>query len=222
MEYFSDNNWQSVLSGSLETDETTRLLTLVEELYQSGEPIFPKREELFKAFDACPFSDLKVVILGQDPYPTAGHADGLSFSVEETVRPFPKSLNNIFKELYTSKGLPLPENGNLERWAKQGVFLLNSILTVEEGKAGSHAKIGWGNFTDEVIKTISNKKEHVVFLLWGAFAGKKEALIDADKHLILKSVHPSPLSAYRGFFGCNHFDLANDYLKSNNLMTIKW
>ena len=222
MEYFSDHSWQEALNELLESSDTRKLMQLVEQEYCSDKTIFPEKEEVFNAFDTCPFSDVKIVILGQDPYPTAGHGHGLSFSVKKHVKPFPKSLNNIFKELYTSKGLPIPEDGSLERWAHQGVFLLNSILTVEEGRAGSHAKWGWEKFTDEVIKTISDKKEHVVFILWGAFAGKKEALIDASKHLILKSVHPSPLSAYRGFFGCNHFELANDYLKSNNLMTIKW
>jgi uracil-DNA glycosylase len=157
MEYFLNNCWEEALATLLKSEDTKLLMENVNKMYSSDEHIYPEKKDLFKAFDSCSFSNLKVVILGQDPYPTAGHAHGLSCSVKDEIRPFPKSLNNIFKELYTSKGLPLPEDGNLERWANQGVFLLNSILTVEEGKPGSHAKLGWGSFTDEDIKIISDK-----------------------------------------------------------------
>jgi uracil-DNA glycosylase len=170
----------------------------------------------------CPFDELKVVILGQDPYPTKGHAHGLCFSVEPGVKPFPKSLLNIFKEIQLDLGLPMPENGNLARWAEQGVLLLNSVLTVEEGKPDSHKAFGWEKFTDAVIQTINEQKTGVVFMLWGSKAISKESFIDSSKHLILKSVHPSPLSAYRGFFGCKHFSKTNEFLRMMEQTEIQW
>ena len=184
--------------------------------------IFPPEDEIYAAFKLCSFDDLKVVILGQDPYPTTGHAHGLSFSVKEDVHKFPRSLNNIFKELSTDLKQSLPNNGNLERWARQGVLLLNSVLTVEEGRPDSHKGLGWVKFTDAVIKKIAEEKRNVVFLLWGAKAQAKKPLIDESKHLILESVHPSPLSAYRGFFGCKHFSKTNKYLEKNHISMIKW
>ena len=163
-----------------------------------------------------------MIILGQDPYPTRGHAHGLSFSVNDHVKPFPKSLKNIFSEINNDIGKPFPENGNLSRWAEEGVLLLNAVLTVEEGRPDSHKGIGWEQFTDSVIKVLSTKKEHLIFMLWGAKAGQKRELIDEGKHKVLSSVHPSPLSAYRGFFGCKHFSKANDYLLMNKLPPIDW
>ncbi|MEE3144925.1 MAG: uracil-DNA glycosylase [Bacteroidota bacterium] len=195
----------------------------VKELYLNNtDKIFPKGADIFRAFDLCPFDQAKVIILGQDPYPTRGHAHGLSFSVNDHVKPFPKSLKNIFSEINNDIGKPFPENGNLSRWAEQGVLLLNAVLTVEEGRPDSHKGIGWEQFTDSVIKVLSTQKEHLIFMLWGAKAGHKRALIDEGKHKVLSSVHPSPLSAYRGFFGCKHFSKANDYLLMNKLTPIDW
>jgi len=199
------------------------LMVKVNQFYnEKSEHIFPEKSKLFNAFNLFSFEDVKVVILGQDPYPTKGHANGLCFSVESDVRPFPKSLNNIFKEIESDLGQPFPENGNLERWAKQGVLLLNSVLTVEEGKADSHKGIGWEQFTDAVIEHISHKKENVVFMLWGSKAISKSILIDEKKHFILTSVHPSPLSAYRGFFGCKHFSKTNEFLRLKGLGCVVW
>jgi uracil-DNA glycosylase len=184
--------------------------------------IFPAKEEVFNAFKQCDFNQVKVVILGQDPYPTAGHAHGLSFSVRKHVKPFPKSLNNIFKSLSNDLNQLPPVHGDLTHWAQQGVLLLNSVLTVEEGKPDSHKGIGWEEFTNSVIHKLSNEKQHLVFLLWGAKAQAKRGLIDHSKHLVLEAVHPSPLSAYRGFFDCKHFSKTNDYLNKNQISTIKW
>ena len=166
--------------------------------------------------------EVRVVILGQDPYPTPGHAHGLSFSVEEDVRPLPRSLNNIFKELESDLGLAKPDNGNLEHWARQGVMLLNSTLTVEAGNAGSHAKYGWSELTDETIRHISDQCQHVVFILWGGHARKKKDLIDASRHLVIESAHPSPLSASRGFFGSRPFSRTNAYLTEQGRAPILW
>lgn len=186
-----------------------------------GKTIYPPGKLIFNAFDNTPLPNVKAVILGQDPYHGPGQAHGLCFSVANGVPP-PPSLINIFKELQDDVGVPIPLHGNLTHWAKQGVFLLNASLTVRAGEPMSHAKIGWANFTDAVIKLISDKKEHVVFLLWGKFAQEKRVLIDDKKHLILRSVHPSPLSAYGGFFGCKHFSKANQYLASKGIDPIDW
>jgi len=184
--------------------------------------IFPIPENTFKAFSLCSFLETKVVILGQDPYHKKGQAHGLAFSVPEGEK-IPPSLRNIYKEIQSDLGEVKYDTGNLEAWAKQGVLLLNASLSVVEGKAGSHQKLGWENFTDEVIRVISEKKENVVFLLWGNFAKEKEKIIlNKEKHLILKAVHPSPLSAYNGFFGCRHFSQVNAYLRKNNLKEIIW
>ena len=185
------------------------------------ESVFPHPSKIFSAFDYFDPKDTKVVILGQDPYHTSGVAHGLSFSTESS-NPVPPSLQNIFKEIELEYGAPINKDPDLTRWAKQGVLLLNASLTVKAGLANSHADYGWHLFTDALIKALSEKEEHIVFMLWGAFAGKKEAEIDFTKHEVLKSVHPSPLSAHRGFLGCNHFKLANEYLKANGRQEINW
>ena len=216
-------SWKVELDGEFQKPYFSQLTEKVRLSYkEQKESVFPKGTQIFRAFDLCPFDELKVVILGQDPYPTKGHAHGLCFSVEPDVKPFPKSLLNIFKEIQLDLGLPLPENGNLARWAEQGVLLLNSVLTVEEGKPDSHKGLGWEKFTDAVIQTINEKKTGVVFMLWGSKAISKEVFIDSSKHLILKSVHPSPLSAYRGFFGCKHFSKTNEFLRMMEQTEIQW
>ena len=218
-----ESSWKRVLNDEFEQKYFKELTQKVKELYLNNtDKIFPKGADIFRAFDLCPFDQAKVIILGQDPYPTRGHAHGLSFSVNDHVKPFPKSLKNIFSEINNDIGKPFPENGNLSRWAEQGVLLLNAVLTVEEGRPDSHKSIGWEQFTDSVIKVLSTQKEHLIFMLWGAKAGHKRALIDEGKHKVLSSVHPSPLSAYRGFFGCKHFSKANDYLLMNKLTPIDW
>jgi len=218
-----DESWRAVLSTEFEKPYFTELIQKVRAAYQEKpQQIFPKGAQIFRAFDTCPFHQVKVVILGQDPYPTKGHAHGLCFSVEPDVRPLPKSLNNIFKELQADLGLPFPENGNLIAWAQQGVLLLNSILTVEEGMPDSHKNFGWEIFTDAVIAQINAQKNNVVFILWGAKASQKASFIDNSKHLILKSVHPSPLSAHRGFFGCRHFSKTNAFLRMTQQQEIQW
>lgn len=186
-----------------------------------GKVIYPNGSQMFAAFDQTPFDNVKVVILGQDPYHGEGQANGLCFSVNDGVK-IPPSLQNIFKEIQDELGTTPPESGNLERWAKQGVLLLNSTLTVRENEPGSHQHQGWEIFTDEVIKIISSEKEHVVFMLWGKYAQSKEPLIDGSKHLILKAAHPSPFSAYNGFFGCDHFLNANVYLSRQGIEPINW
>ncbi len=186
-----------------------------------GKTIYPPGKHIFNAFDTTPIDHVKVVILGQDPYHGPGQAHGLCFSVANGVPP-PPSLVNIFKELHEDIGIKIPSHGNLTHWAEQGVFLLNASLTVRAGEPMSHAKIGWANFTDNVIKKISDEKEHVVFMLWGKFAQEKRVLIDEKKHLILRAPHPSPLSANAGFFGCRHFSKANEYLASKGIDPIDW
>lgn len=186
-----------------------------------GKTIYPPGSLIFNAFDTTPIDKVKVVIIGQDPYHGPGQAHGLCFSVQTGVPP-PPSLVNIFKELHDDIGITIPKHGNLTHWAQQGVFLLNASLTVRAGEPMSHAKIGWAQFTDTVIKKISDAKEHVVFLLWGKFAQEKKTLIDESKHLILRSVHPSPLSAHAGFFGCKHFSKTNQYLVSKGIDPVDW
>lgn len=183
--------------------------------------VFPPSPLIFNAFNLTPFDSVKVVIIGQDPYHNEGQAHGLAFSVPDGIQK-PPSLQNIFKELSQDLNIPIPAHGNLEKWAKEGVLLLNSSLTVRAHNAASHAKIGWQRFTDAAIKALSDKKENLVFILWGNYAIAKENLINRDKHLILKTVHPSPLSASRGFFGCKHFSKTNNYLINNNIEPIDW
>ena len=186
-----------------------------------GKIIYPLGKNIFNAFNTTPVDRVKVVILGQDPYHGPGQAHGLSFSVQDGV-PAPPSLVNIFKELQSDTGVPVPMSGNLTRWAERGVFLLNASLTVRAGEPMSHAKIGWAQFTDSVIRKLSDTKEHLVFMLWGKFAQEKRVLIDQDKHHVLRSVHPSPLSAHGGFFGSKHFSQANDWLSSKGIDPIDW
>lgn len=223
MEIVLHSTWKDALKAELDKTYFIDLLSFVETEYNSKEGrIFPKVDDLFSALNACPLSEVKVVILGQDPYPTRGNAHGLCFSVEEDVQPFPKSLLNIFKELEADLAIPFPENGSLVRWAKQGVLLLNAVLTVEEGKPDSHARKGWEQFTDAVISVLNNNCKEVVYLLWGAKAQEKAAQVAVENNLILKSVHPSPLSAYRGFFGCKHFSTTNNFLISKGKKPINW
>lgn len=214
------NKWTNILSSELNKDYYINLMSFVKEEY-SNKTIFPEKELVFNAFDKCDFDDIKVVILGQDPYHTPGAAHGLAFSVPDGEK-IPPSLRNIFKEINEDLNKEIPTSGNLEDWAKQGVFMINATLTVEAHKAGSHQKKGWEQFTDAVIKKIADERENIVFLLWGSYAQKKANLIDENKHCILKSVHPSPLSAYRGFFGCKHFSKTNEYLESKNIKSINW
>jgi uracil-DNA glycosylase len=216
-------SWKEILNDEFTKPYFIQLTAGLKRLYSEKKGIiFPKANQIFRAFDLCLFDEARVVILGQDPYPTKGHAHGLSFSVEPDVRPFPKSLNNIFKEIQSDLGKPFPSDGNIERWAKQGVLLLNTVLTVEEGKPDSHKGLGWERFTDAVIQKINSEKEGVVFMLWGSKAIAKEVMIDNSKHLILKSVHPSPLSAHRGFFGCKHFSKTNEFLRILEKPEIDW
>ncbi len=223
MNFELEPSWKSVLSEEFNKPYFSKLIQFLnEEKTKHSTAIFPEENSIFTAFSACPFDQVKVVILGQDPYPTRGHAHGLSFSVNESVKPFPKSLTNIFKELQADLQIPFPENGNLLRWARQGVLLLNATLTVEEGKPESHAQKGWEIFTDAVISALTSKKESCVYLLWGTKAQQKAQFVDRQKNLVLTAPHPSPLAAYRGFFGCKHFSQTNDYLVSIGSSPINW
>lgn len=214
--------WDSILSAEKEKTYYQSMNAKIEAERALGKIIFPKEKDIFTAFDLTAFDDVKVVILGQDPYHGAGQAHGLSFSVLPGVK-IPPSLRNMYKELAEDiDGFVIPEHGYLESWAKQGVLLLNTVLTVEEGKAHSHAKLGWETFTDSIIENLNKNKENVIFLLWGAHAQKKGANIDGIRHSVLKAPHPSPLSAHRGFFGCKHFSQVNELLKSKNLSEINW
>lgn len=213
-------SWKAVLADEFEKPYFSLLTSFVRKEYQTKQ-IFPPASLIFNAFNLCPFDKVKVVIIGQDPYHEVGQAHGLCFSVNDGVK-FPPSLVNIFKEIERDYGKPMPQSGNLVRWTNQGVFLLNATLTVCQGMAGSHQNKGWEEFTDRVIKEISDRKEHVVFLLWGSYAQRKGLVIDEKKHLVLKAVHPSPLSAYRGFIGCGHFRKANDYLTQHGETPIEW
>ncbi|WP_430927634.1 uracil-DNA glycosylase [Polaribacter marinivivus] len=215
------NSWKNILEKEFEKSYFKDLVEFVKNEY-SKNTCYPKGSDIFAAFDFCSFNKLKVVILGQDPYHGPNQANGLCFSVKDGIA-HPPSLINIFKEISTDLNKVYPKSGNLEMWAKQGVLLLNATLTVRAHEAGSHQKKGWETFTDEVIKQISNNKEHVVFLLWGGFAKKKAKLIDKKKHFILESGHPSPLSANRGYwFGNKHFSKTNEILKSLNKTIVEW
>ncbi len=223
MELKLNQSWQAHISDEFKKPYFKQLMQFIERERQAHPTaIFPLENQVFRAFDACSFDEVKVVILGQDPYPTRGHAHGLSFSVEPDVRPLPKSLINIFKELQSDVGIAPPENGNLIHWANQGVLLLNSVLTVRKGEANSHAKQGWETFTDEVIDQLASKKSGIVYILWGAKALEKAKSVDPTKNLILSSPHPSPLSSYRGFFGSKPFSSANSYLAEQGSEGIRW
>ncbi|HAN49563.1 MAG TPA: uracil-DNA glycosylase [Amoebophilaceae bacterium] len=213
-------SWRKHLEKEFQQPYFEKLVFFIKTAYRHGS-VYPPAKEIFRAFELCSFEATKVVILGQDPYHGPGQANGLCFSVREDV-PIPPSLVNIFTEIHNELGAVMPRNGNLERWAKQGVLLLNATLTVQARNPGSHQKKGWEQFTDAVISTLSQAKEHVVFLLWGTYAQQKEHLIDGKNHLILKSSHPSPYSANRGFFGNQHFSKTNAYLEANQLTAIQW
>lgn len=213
-------SWKKQLQNEFDKPYFKQLTAFVKKEYQS-KTIYPPGKYIFNAFNLCPFDEVKVVIIGQDPYHGPGQAHGLCFSVQDGI-PFPPSLRNIFKEINQDLGIEIPQTGNLVRWAQQGVFMLNATLTVQAGNAGSHQKKGWEDFTHEVIRTLATQKKNLVYLLWGAFAQKKAELIHPDENLILKSVHPSPLSASRGFFGNHHFSKTNSYLKQHNKIPINW
>ena len=215
-----EESWKQVLQPEFDKPYFELLTQYVRQQYKTCR-CFPPAGLIFNAFDSCPFDKVRVVIIGQDPYHGYGQAHGLCFSVNDGVQ-FPPSLVNIFKEIERDLHIPFPQSGNLTRWANQGVFLLNATLSVREGQAGSHQNKGWEEFTDRVIKEISDKKNNVVFMLWGSYAQRKGAVIDTKRHLVLKAVHPSPLSAYRGFIGCGHFSQANQYLASKGLTPIQW
>ena len=215
-----DESWYQVLRPQFEAPYFAELKSfLVSEKRQY--PVYPPGPLIFNAFNLTPFNKVKVVILGQDPYHGPGQAHGLSFSVPDGV-PFPPSLQNIFKELNADLGIPIARSGNLEKWAREGVLLLNASLTVRAGQANSHSRHGWEQFTDAAIRALSEQREHLVFILWGNYAIAKRSMIDPSKHLILTSVHPSPLSASRGFFGCHHFSKTNNYLIQNGIEPIDW
>lgn len=216
-----ETSWKQKLVNEFYQPYMKDLRQFIASEVKKGKVIYPKATEFFKAFDYVPFEKVKVVILGQDPYHGPDQAHGLCFSVKKGVRP-PPSLVNIYKELMTDVGIEKPQHGFLQSWAEQGVLLLNSVLSVEAGIAGSHAKRGWETFTDKVIEVINQRKEPVIFMLWGSYAQKKAAFVDRKKHLVLESVHPSPLSAHRGFLGCKHFSQANNFLIKNNLKPIDW
>ena len=213
-------SWKEALKDEFGKDYFGKLTDFVKTEYSSKQ-IFPAGSQIFNAFDQCPFDKVKVVIIGQDPYHGPGQAHGLCFSVNDGVA-FPPSLLNIFKEIERDLSIPYPQSGNLTRWAQQGVLLLNATLTVEAQKAGSHQGKGWETFTDAAIRNLATEKQNIVFMLWGSYAQQKGAMIDASKHLVLKSVHPSPLSAYRGFIGCGHFSHANQFLEAKGLDKINW
>lgn len=214
-------SWDAVLNEEFLKPYYIKLTQNVRKAYGASESIYPPLPLIFNAFTLCPFDSVNVVILGQDPYHGAGQAHGLAFSVKDSVR-VPPSLQNIYKELQNDLGIPLRSEGNLTHWAKQGVFLLNTTLTVREGAPNSHMHIGWETFTDTVIEKISQNKDHVVFLLWGKNAQKKVTRIDVSKHLVLTASHPSPFSAYKGFFGCRHFSKTNTYLQKHGKVPIIW
>jgi uracil-DNA glycosylase len=215
-----DSSWKFLLGDEFEKEYFIRLTEFVREEYKT-KTVYPPAALIFNAFNLCPFPAVKVVIIGQDPYHGPGQAHGLCFSVRDGIG-FPPSLLNIFKEIGSDLGIVRPASGNLERWAKQGVLLLNATLTVRANMAGSHQKKGWEQFTDAVIAKINSEKNNVVFLLWGAYAQKKGETIDRNRHLIMESVHPSPLSASRGFFGNSHFSKCNKYLAENGITPIDW
>jgi len=215
-----EQSWKNHLQPEFEKPYFKALTDFVRSEYATKR-IFPPAGLIFNAFDSCPFDDVKVVIIGQDPYHDVNQAHGLCFSVNDGVQ-IPPSLVNIYKEISDDLGIPVPQSGNLERWAKQGVLLLNATLTVQAHRAGSHQGKGWEEFTDAAIRELAEKRENLVFILWGSYAQRKGEKIDASKHLVLKSPHPSPLSAHRGFFGNKHFSRANEYLMRCGKEAIEW
>jgi uracil-DNA glycosylase len=215
-----EQSWKNHLQSEFEKPYFKTLTDFVRNEYSTNK-IFPPAGLIFNAFDSCPFDDVKVVIIGQDPYHDVNQAHGLCFSVNDGVQ-IPPSLVNIYKEIHDDLGIPIPPSGNLERWAKQGVLLLNATLTVQAHRAGSHQGKGWEEFTDAAIRELAEKRDNLVFILWGSYAQRKGEKIDTNRHLVLKSPHPSPLSSYRGFFGNKHFSKANEYLEKNGKVVIEW
>lgn len=216
-----ESGWFIALQPEFESEYFLALKKFLIEEKAAGKTVYPPGKEIFNAFDLCPFEKVKCVILGQDPYHGPNQAHGLSFSVKNGIKP-PPSLVNIFKELKSDLGIDIPSHGNLTQWAKQGVLLLNATLTVEKKKPGSHQRKGWEEFTNAAIRVLSEKKDHLVFMLWGRFAQSKAELISKEKHLILQAAHPSPFSAHNGFFGCRHFSQCNIYLKKQGKTEINW
>lgn len=216
-----ETSWKQLLQPEFSQPYFEGIVQFLKAEKGMGKTIYPPGPLIFNAFACTPVDKVKVVILGQDPYHGPGQAHGLSFSVPRGI-PAPPSLVNIFKEIQQELGLPIPRHGNLEHWARQGVLLLNASLTVEAAQPMSHSRIGWHHFTDAVIRSISDARQHIVFMLWGRFAQGKETLIDTSKHLVLKAAHPSPLSAHNGFFGCGHFQKTNDYLQQQGIAPIDW
>ena len=216
-----ESSWKQELKEECGKEYFTSIVQFLNAEREKGKIIYPQATDIFNAFSLCPFSQVKVVVLGQDPYHNPNQAHGLSFSVANGIAP-PPSLVNIFKEIKSDLGFEISLTGNLNKWAEQGVLLLNASLTVEANMPMSHSKIGWHIFTDAVIKKLSDQKEHVVFLLWGKFAQSKSIFIDSKKHLVLQAAHPSPLSAYNGFWDCKHFSKTNDYLLAHQLSPIDW
>lgn len=214
-------SWKGKLESEFEKDSMKTLKAFLQKEYQAGKTIYPRGDEYFAALNLTPLDKVKVVIIGQDPYHGPGQAHGLCFSVRDGVR-FPPSLLNIFKELKEDMGIDIPKSGSLTKWAEQGVLLLNAVLTVEDGKAAAHQGKGWEQFTDRIVHILNEEKEHIVFILWGSYAQKKAAFVDRKKHYVLESVHPSPLSAHRGFFGTKPFSKANAYLKAHGIPEIDW
>ena len=215
-----EESWRRRLQAEFDKPYFAELATFVRQEYAQG-PCYPPGSKIFNPFNSTPFEEVKVIILGQDPYHEPGQAMGLSFSVPDGVV-LPPSLKNIYEEIHSELGTPVPTSGDLSRWARQGVLLLNATLTVRRGQAGSHQRRGWETFTDAAISSLAREREHIVFMLWGSYAGQKAQLIDPSRHLVLRSAHPSPLSAYRGFFGNHHFLLCNDYLTQHGLSAIAW
>ncbi len=215
-----EQSWKHRLNGEFQQPYFKQLTDFVRNEYRQYR-VYPPGPLIFNAFNLCPFDSVKVVIIGQDPYHEPGQAQGLAFSVPDGVR-IPPSLVNIYKEIKDDTGNDIPLSGDLTRWVRQGVFLLNATLTVREHQAGSHQRQGWERFTDAVIKVVSDEKEHVAFILWGSYAQSKMQLINQSKHLVLRSTHPSPLSAHRGFFGNHHFSLANQFLQQHGMQPIQW
>ncbi len=220
MEVRIDPQWKALIGAEFDKEYFAELVSFVKQEYATHR-IFPAGRNIFRAFEKCKPDDLKVVIIGQDPYHGIGQANGLCFSVNDGV-PFPPSLVNIFQEVKADVGAPIPTSGNLDRWAEQGVLLLNAVLTVRAHEAASHAGKGWERFTDAVVQAIAQHKQGIVYMLWGNYAQRKAAMVDPQKNCILKSVHPSPLSAHRGFFGCRHFSQANQYLIQTGRTPIVW
>lgn len=220
MEVRIDPQWKALIGAEFEKEYFAELVSFVKQEYATHR-IFPAGRNIFRAFEKCKPDDLKVVIIGQDPYHGVGQANGLCFSVNDGV-PFPPSLVNIFQEVKADVGAPIPTSGNLDRWAEQGVLLLNAVLTVRAHEAASHAGKGWEQFTDAVVKAISERKEGIVYLLWGSYAQRKGAIVDPTRNLVLKCPHPSPFSANNGFFGCRHFSKANEYLAGHGKEPVRW